>query len=226
MNHHQLFNNTLLINHVKSSSLLKLDYTYKGGIKMYELPKLPYGYDELEPYYDKETLEIHHTKHHAGYVKGLNNAVEKLKESREKNDFALVKHWERELAFNGAGHVLHSLFWENMKKGKEDNKAEGEVLELINKSFGSFDVFSAQFRAVTTAVEGSGWGVLAIDGSGTLQIFTVEKHQDVFIPGFKPVLVCDVWEHAYYLKYQNKRAEWVDNFMKLINWDEVNDRCK
>ncbi|MBS3123279.1 superoxide dismutase [Candidatus Woesearchaeota archaeon] len=190
----------------------------------YTLGKLPYAYDALEPYYDKATVELHHTKHHAGYVKGLNTAVTKLKEARESGDFSLVKHWEKELAFHGAGHALHTQFWDNMRPGTENNKPTGKLLKSLQNSFGSFENFVAQFKAATIAVEGSGWGVLAKDHNGQLQIFSVENHQKVFVPGLTPILVCDVWEHAYYLKYQNRRAEWVDNFMKLINWDDVEKR--
>tara|TARA_Y100000310_G_scaffold340055_1_gene434617 strand:+ start:159 stop:746 length:588 start_codon:yes stop_codon:yes gene_type:complete len=190
----------------------------------YNLPDLPYEYDALEPYYDKETVELHHSKHHAAYVAGLNNAVAKLKDARESGDFGLVKHWERELAFHGAGHVLHSLFWENMGAGSDDNKAEGKILEAIEKSFGSYDAFVKQFSAATAGVEGSGWGVLAKDSNGDLQVFTVENHQKAFIPGYQILLVCDVWEHAYYLKYKNKRPEWIENFIKIINWGEVERR--
>ncbi len=190
----------------------------------YKLPELSYGYDALEPYYDKETLELHHTKHHAGYVAGLNNAVAKLEEARESGDYSLVKHWEKELAFHGAGHYLHSLFWENLRPGSEENKATGAVSEAIEEAFGSFDKFKEQFLKVTLAVEGSGWGVLARGPDEDLKIFSVENHQKVFIPGYKILLVCDVWEHAYYLKYQNRRAEWIDNFFKIVNWEEVEKR--
>ena len=190
----------------------------------FELKKLPYAYDALEPYYDKETLEIHHGKHHAGYVKGLNNAMKKLAEARETGDYSLIKHWEREQAFHGAGHFLHSLFWENMGPGTEDNKASGELLEAIEKNFGSWEAFEKQFKAATAAVEGSGWGVLASCPHGSLHIFAVENHQKVLVPGLEPIMVCDVWEHAYYLKYQNKRGEWIDNFFKLINWNKVAEK--
>lgn len=190
----------------------------------YKLPELKYDYDSLEPYYDKETLELHHTKHHAGYVAGLNNAVAKLKGSREKGDYTLVKHWEKELAFHGAGHILHSYFWDNLRPGSDDNKATGATFEAIEESFGSFDKFKEEFSKVTLAVEGSGWGVLAKGPEGDLKIFSVENHQKVFIPGYKILLVCDVWEHAYYLKYQNRRAEWIENFFKIINWEEVEKR--
>ena len=191
----------------------------------FTLPQLPYAYDALEPQYDKQTLEIHHTKHHAGYVKGLNNAIAKLAAARETDDYSLIKHWEKELAFHGAGHKLHTLFWQNMRPGTENNKPSGELLTSIEKWFGSWDKFVAQFTAATAAVEGSGWGALIhCKKSGALTVIQVENHQKLWIPGFEPILVCDVWEHAYYLKYQNKRAEWIENFMKLINWDEVEKR--
>ncbi|HIJ11870.1 TPA: superoxide dismutase, partial [Candidatus Woesearchaeota archaeon] len=178
-------------------------------------------YNALEPYYDEQTVQIHHDKHHAGYVKGLNNAMSKLKSARELGEFGLIKHWEREMAFHGAGHHLHTLFWENMRPGKEENKAEEALLEAIEKWFGSWDAFVTQFTKATAAVEGSGWGVLASCKHGSLHVFQVEKHQDGMVPGLQPIMVCDVWEHAYYLKYQNRRAEWIQNFMKLVNWEDV-----
>ena len=190
----------------------------------YELPKLEYEYDALEPYYDKETVELHHSKHHAGYVAGLNNAVTKLEEARNSGDYSLVKHWEKELAFHGAGHALHTLFWENLMPGSEENKPAGAIFEAIEETFGSFDKFREEFSKVTLAVEGSGWGVLAKGPDGDLKIFSVENHQKVFIPGYKILLVCDVWEHAYYLKYQDRRADWIKNFFKILNWDALEKR--
>ncbi|MBS3116905.1 superoxide dismutase [Candidatus Woesearchaeota archaeon] len=191
------------------------------------LPDLPYAYNALEPYYSEQMLRLHHDKHHAGYVNGLNMALKKLKEARDTGDYSLIKHWEREMAFHGAGHWFHSLFWENMHPGKEDNKpGRGELFDAILRSFGSYEKFLAQFKAATIAVEGSGWGVLAKDPEGNLHIFAVENHQKVWVPGLAPLLVCDVWEHAYYLQYQNRRPEWVDNFIKLINWKDVEKRYK
>ena len=189
----------------------------------FTLPKLPYAYDALEPFYDKQTVEIHHDKHHAGYVKGLNNALKQLAAARESGDYKLIKHWNREQAFHGAGHLLHTMFWENMRPGKEDNKATGSLLENIEKHFGSWEAFTSQFKAATAAVEGSGWGVLAACPQGSLHIFAVENHQKVWVQGLRPIMVCDVWEHAYYLKYQNRRGEWIDNFMKIVNWDKVQE---
>jgi superoxide dismutase, Fe-Mn family len=188
----------------------------------FTLPELPYAYDALEPFYDEETVKIHHDKHHAGYVKGLNNAMAKLEEARESGDFSLIKHWEREQAFHGAGHFLHSMFWENMHAGKEDNKAEdADFLEAIDKGFGSWENFEKQFKAATAAVEGSGWGVLAKDHKGGLHVFAVENHQKIFVPGLTPIMVCDVWEHSYYKKWGPDRKGWIDSFWYIVNWDYV-----
>jgi Fe-Mn family superoxide dismutase len=189
-----------------------------------KLLPLPYAYDALEPWIDKETLTIHHDKHHAGYVKNFNITIRKLSEARASGDFSLIKHWSRELAFHGSGHVLHTLYWENMSP-KGGGKPKGEILAAMEKSFGEFDLFKKQFAAATKAVEGSGWGIMALEPfRGYLVILQAEKHQDLTIWGVYPLLVCDVWEHAYYLKYQNRRAEYVENFFNLIHWPEVEKR--
>jgi Fe-Mn family superoxide dismutase len=195
--------------------------TEQGECKL--LP-LPYPYDALEPWIDKETVSIHHDKHHAGYVKNFNIVLRKLSEARASGDFSLIKHWSRELAFHGSGHVLHTLYWDNMSP-KGGGKPKGELLAAMEKSFGGFDWFQTQFAAATKAVEGSGWGIMAFEPfRGYLIILQAEKHQDLSIWGVYPLLVCDVWEHAYYLKYQNRRAEYVKNFFNLIHWPEVEKR--
>ena len=189
----------------------------------HELPPLPYPYDALEPHIDEQTMRLHHDIHHAGYVKGLNNAEAKLAEARAAGDFALVKHWSREAAFHGSGHLLHSVFWPNMISASEAKSAPGGALaEAIERDFGSFEAFKAQFIAAATAVEGSGWGILAYRPSDdALVILTAEKHQNLTQWGVIPLLVLDVWEHAYYLKYQNRRGEYVKNFFNIVNWDDV-----
>ncbi|KYH28995.1 Superoxide dismutase [Clostridium thermopalmarium DSM 5974] len=190
---------------------------------MFTLPKLPYDYNALEPYYDEETVRIHHDKHHQAYVDGLNKAEAKLKEARESGDFTLIKHWERELAFNGAGHVLHTLFWENMTPG--GSQLTGELSERINQDFGSVENFKKQFSAAAAAVEGSGWCILVwVKNLQKLEILQVEKHQDLTIWGAIPILILDVWEHAYYLKYQNKRADFISAWWNIVNWDVANKR--
>ncbi|HAA10071.1 MAG: superoxide dismutase [Syntrophomonadaceae bacterium] len=190
----------------------------------YTLPELPYAYDALEPYYDEQTVRIHHDMHHKAYVDGLNNALAKLAEARDKGDYALIKHWEKELAFQGSGHVLHTLFWENMTP-KSSGTPSGALLEQIEKDFSSFDAFQKQFSAAAGAVEGSGWAVLGWQPQlGQLLITQVEKHQDLTVWGIVPLLILDVWEHAYYLKYQNRRAEWIKAWWNIVNWEIVEKR--
>ncbi|MCX7834722.1 MAG: superoxide dismutase [bacterium] len=190
----------------------------------YELPPLPYPYNALEPHIDEQTMRLHHDLHHKAYVDGLNNAEGKLQEAREKGDYALVKHWSRELAFHGSGHFMHCIFWENMKPngGGEPN---GAIAEQIQKDFGNFDTFKKHFSAAAIQVEGSGWAVLAWEPQAQkLTILQSEKHQNLTQWGVTPLLVIDVWEHAYYLKYQNKRAAYVEAWWNVVNWDDVNKR--
>jgi superoxide dismutase, Fe-Mn family len=194
---------------------------YQGDT--YVLPPLPYEYNALEPLLDEKTLRVHHDKHHAGYVKGLNTALEKLQAARKGSDYGSIKGISRDLAFHGSGHVLHTLFWNSMSPAKPEMPAL--LTDALNKSFGSADAARAQFAAATKDVEGSGWGVLAYEPiSDKLLILQSEKHQNLTIWGVTPLLVCDVWEHAYYLQYQNDRATWVDNFMKMANWPFAAER--
>jgi Fe-Mn family superoxide dismutase len=169
-------------------------------------------------------MHLHHDIHHKGYVDGLNKADGELAKAREANDFALVKHWEREAAFHGSGHILHAIFWTNMAPAGNGGGGtpEGVLAQQIEKDFGSFDKFKAQYMAATTAIEGSGWGILAWQPLGRkLVILTAEKHQQLTQWGAVPLLVLDVWEHAYYLKYQNKRGEYVKAFFNIVNWADV-----
>jgi len=190
----------------------------------YELPPLPYAYDSLEPHYDEQTVRLHHDKHHAAYVAGLNKAEEQLATARASGDYALIKHWERELAFHGSGHLLHTLFWENMTP-RGGGQPGGDLATQIARDFGSFDAFKAQFTAAANAVEGSGWCLLGwAPGLDKLVILQVEKHQDLTVWGVVPLLIVDVWEHAYYLKYQNRRAEWLGSWWNIVNWADVASR--
>jgi Fe-Mn family superoxide dismutase len=171
-------------------------------------------------------VKLHHDAHHKAYVDGLNNAEAKLAEAREKGDFSLVKHWERELAFHGSGHILHTLFWDSMKPSG-GGPATGKIAELIDRDFGGYENFKKQFSAAAVAVEGSGWALLCCNPAfGKLEILTAEKHQNLTQWGVIPILALDVWEHAYYLKYQNKRAAFVEAWWNLVDWDGVNGRCK
>jgi Fe-Mn family superoxide dismutase len=193
----------------------------------HELPPLPYDYDALEPHIDAQTMRLHHDIHHKGYVDGLNKAEAKLAEARESGDTALVKHWSKEAAFHGSGHLLHAIFWPNMAPAGKGGGGEptGALAQQIQADFGSFDAFKAHFSAASAQVEGSGWGVLAYRPTdGKLVILQAEKHQNLTQWGVVPLLVLDVWEHAYYLKYQNKRPEYVKNFFNVINWADVAER--
>ena len=189
------------------------------------LPDLPYPYNALEPHYDQQTLTIHHDKHHAGYVKGLNAAEAQLEEMLEAGDFAQAKALCKALAFHGSGHILHSTFWTNMKP-QGGGEPGGALAAAITKSFGSSDALKGLFLAATNSVEGSGWGVLAHRAmDDRLIVLQAEKHENLTQWGVTPILVCDVWEHAYYLKYQNRRSEWTQAFMdNLVNWDNVAER--
>ncbi|MFD3155900.1 superoxide dismutase [Haloimpatiens sp. FM7330] len=188
------------------------------------LPNLPYEYNALEPYYDEQTLRIHHDKHHKSYVDGLNNAETKLEEARKNNDFTLIKHLEREIAFHGSGHILHTLFWENIGPNAGGNPT-GPIMDQINKDFGNYEAFKSQFTAAAIAVEGSGWTALCWNPTfNELVVLQIEKHQNLTQWGVVPLLVLDLWEHAYYLKYQNRRAEFIEAWWNIVNWNIVNDR--
>jgi Fe-Mn family superoxide dismutase len=183
----------------------------------YRLPPLPYDYNALEPLYGEKTLRFHHDKHHAGYVKGINEALQKLEAARKANDYSSIQSLSGQLTFQGSGHVLHTLFWHSMSPDKP--QMPGSLAEAMSESFGSVQNAQSQFAAATKAVEGSGWGVLAYEPiADKLLILQCEKHQNLTIWNAVPLLVCDIWEHAYYLQYQNNRATWVDNFMRLANW--------
>lgn len=187
----------------------------------YELPPLPYPYEALEPHIDAQTMHLHHDIHHLGYVNGLNKALTGLAEARKTGDFAQVKHWEREAAFHGSGHFLHSVFWTNMGPGK-GGEPTGALAEQIRKDFGSFDAFKKHFTAAAAAVEGSGWTMLCWEPTAKeLAILMAEKHQNLTQWGVTPLLVLDVWEHAYYLKYQNRRPEYINAWWNVVNWDDV-----
>lgn len=203
-------------------SLTPKDFGWDDAKGEYTLPALPYGKDALEPHIDAETMEIHHTKHHAAYVTGLNKALAELKRIREnQGDVALIKHWSRELAFHMGGHVNHSLFWKLMAPAGKGGggEASGELAKAITRDFGSWEKFVGHFKAAATQVEGSGWAWLMLDPiSKRLVILTMEKQQDLLVGGYRPIMGVDVWEHAYYVKYRNKRSDYVNAFMQVANW--------
>ncbi|MCL6478905.1 MAG: superoxide dismutase [Peptococcaceae bacterium] len=191
----------------------------------HQLPPLPYPYNALEPVISSTTLTIHHDKHHQAYVTGLNTAELKLVEARQKRDFSLVAHWERELAFNGSGHILHSIYWTIMAPVGQGGQPGVHTQNQIIGYFGSFPAFQEQFSAAAEKVEASGWAVLIWQPAwGHMEILTAEKHQNLTQWGGIPILVLDVWEHAYYLDYQNRRGDYVKAWWQLVNWREVERR--
>jgi Fe-Mn family superoxide dismutase len=189
------------------------------------LPSLPYSYNALEPVISSSTLRFHHDKHHKSYVDGLNKAELILVEARQKRDFALVKHWERELAFHGSGHILHSIYWTVMAPINNGGQPGSLTHKLISHYFGNISIFQEQFTEAAINVEASGWAILAWQPAwGRLEILTAEKHQNLTQWGVMPVLVLDTWEHAYYLDYQNRRADYVKAWWNIVNWFEVEKR--
>lgn len=192
----------------------------------YVLPKLPYDYGALAPGLEERVLRVHHTKHHAGYVRGLNATLDALENARGSGDMSQIKALSRALAFHGSGHVLHTLYWHSMTP-EGSGEPKGELGKMIDRDFGSFAAFKTQFLAATKKVEASGWGVLAYEPMGRrLLVLQAEKHQNLTIWGVVPLMVCDVWEHAYYVQYQNRRADYVDAFFKLIDWPAVAGRLE
>ena len=190
----------------------------------HQLPPLPYSYNALEPVISEEIMRLHHTKHHQSYVDGLNKAENELKKARETGKFDLIKHWERELAFHGAGHYLHTIFWAIMSPNGGGQPTNG-LKKAIENAFGSFDNFKKQFSEAAKNVEGGGWAILVwAPRSHRLEILTAEKHQNLSQWDVIPLLVLDVWEHAYYLQYKNERPKYIENWWKIVNWKEVEQR--
>ena len=191
----------------------------------YELPPLPYDYKDLEPYISEEQLRIHHDKHHQAYVDGANALLKKFDARDSEFD---IKAVAKELSFHVGGFILHKLFWENMgPAGKCGGEPTGTIADYIKKDFGSFERFKKEFTQAAVGVEGSGWAALTLcRRTNRIFIMQIEKHNVNVIPGFRIMMVLDVWEHAYYLDYQNRRPEFVDAFWNLVNWDEVNKRAE
>ncbi len=211
-----------------ASVLSSIDLGFDDTTKEYSLPTLPYGYDELEPHIDSMTMMIHHSKHHAGYVRGLNNALKQLERIRAgEADMSTLQHWQRQLSFHAGGHINHTLFWNGMapqSKGGGGNPS-GSLAEAIKHDFGSIEQFKAHFKAASKSVEGSGWGWLVYEPiAQRLMILQMQNQQQMMFAGAIPLLGVDVWEHAYYLNYQNRRAEYIDAFMNIVNWEEIQTR--
>ncbi|AQZ63875.1 Superoxide dismutase [Fe] [[Actinomadura] parvosata subsp. kistnae] len=187
----------------------------------YVLPDMPYDYAALEPAITGEILELHHAKHHAAYVKGANDTLERLAEARDKGEFGGLVGLEKTFAFNLSGHVLHTIFWQNLSPDGGD-RPDGELGEAITEHFGSFDAFRKQLTTATATVQGSGWGVLAWEPLGRrLVVEQVYDHHGNVGMSTTPLLVFDAWEHAYYLQYRNVRPDYVEKLWGLINWNDV-----
>jgi len=198
----------------------------------YELPKLPYAYDALEPHIDAKTMEIHHTKHHQTYTTKLNDALGKCSSDIQNKDIIEIlgdlsqvpDDLKKAINFNGGGFDNHRLFWNNMKPNG-GGEPGGSVADAINASFGSFADFKEKFSSTTTVIQGSGWGWLVYNPSSSKVEYVAMSNQDSpRTKGLVPLLGLDVWEHAYYLKYQNKRPDYVAAWWNVVNWDEVDNR--
>jgi Fe-Mn family superoxide dismutase len=189
----------------------------------YTLPDLPYDYSALAPHISAQIMELHHSKHHNTYVTGANTANAALAEARESGNLANVNKLEKDLAFNLGGHVNHSIFWTNLTP--ETGEPTGDLLEAIGRDFGDLEKFKAHFTATALGVQGSGWSVLAYDVIGQrLSVFQLFDQQGNVPFGLVPLLMLDVWEHAYYLDYQNVRADYVKAFWNIVDWDNVGQR--
>jgi Fe-Mn family superoxide dismutase len=197
----------------------------------HEVPPLPYDYTALEPHIDEQTMRIHHDKHHAAYVNNLNAALEKHPQLQQKSVDDLVRSINTvpedirtAVRNNAGGHVNHTMFWEIMGPRK-GGAPSGAVAEAIKSSFGSFDAFKEQFAKAAVGRFGSGWAWL-IDAGGKLAIESTANQDSPLMEGKKPILGLDVWEHAYYLKYQNRRPDYITAWWNVVNWDAVNKRFK
>lgn len=194
-------------------------------MSVYTLPDLPYDYGALEPHLSAEIVELHHDKHHAAYVKGANDTLEQLAEHREKGGGpALLNALEKNLAFHVSGHALHSLFWQNMSPDG-GGEPDGALATRIEADLGGYQAMRAQVTAAAMGVQGSGWAALAYEPLGEKVVVTqIYDHQSNTPTAGAPLLVLDMWEHAFYLQYKNVKADWVEAFWNIVNWDDVTTR--
>lgn len=211
--------NSVVAQHYNENGLDKL--TNANGD--FELLPLPYNKNFLEPYMDEETVHLHYTFHHGGATKAANKDLQMIKSAMERNDFETVDYWTKKLSYHFSSHVLHTIFWTNLTNKKSD--PAGNLLRQIEKDFGSYDRLKGYLSATSKNVDGNGWGILGYQPyAQKLTILQCENHEKLTQWGVIPLLVIDVWEHAYYLKYKNKRAVFVDTMLQIINWDNVAER--
>ena len=192
---------------------------------VYTLPKLPYKTTDLEPHLSAEVLELHHGKHHKAYVKGANAALEDLTTARESGDYTSLNQLQKNLAFHLSGHVMHSIFWRIM--GPDGGVPSGVLRDEIDKAFGSVDAMREQMSQCALSIQGSGWASLAWEPVGRqLVVEQVHDHQGNIGNGTIPLMVLDMWEHAFYLQYRNEKAKWVSAFWEIVNWTDVEHRLR
>ncbi|MCX6712000.1 MAG: superoxide dismutase [Candidatus Woesearchaeota archaeon] len=192
---------------------------------LYTLPNLNYSYKDLQPYISEEQLKIHHQKHHQAYVNSANTIFEKLQKARKDNIDLDIKSTLKELSFQIGGHLLHSLFWNNLASAGTTNESNKLLIDYIENEFGSFERFKKEFTQAALSVEGSGWAALTFDKqTNKLIIMQIEKHNINIYPTFQILMILDVFEHAYYIDYKNERAKFIEAFWNIVNWDEVNKR--
>lgn len=190
----------------------------------YTLPDLPYDYGALEPHISGRIMELHHDKHHGTYVAGANTALERLAEARDKGALETVNLYEKNLAFNLAGHINHAVFWVNLSPDGGDRPV-GDLATAIDEHFGSFDAFQKHFAAAAVGIQGSGWAVLAWDSVGQkLIVFQLYDHQGNLPLGVVPIVLLDMWEHAFYLDYVNVKADYVKAWWNIVNWADAAER--
>jgi Fe-Mn family superoxide dismutase len=196
----------------------------EADMAQYTLPELPYDYSALEPYISAQIMELHHSKHHAAYVAGANTALEQMAEAREKDSFGSINGLEKNLAFHLGGHINHSIFWPNLAPNAGDKPA-GELGAAIDEFFGSWDGFRKQLTANANAIQGSGWSMLVWDALGQrLNIMQLFDQQGNLPAAQIPIVVLDMWEHAFYLQYKNVKADYVTAWWNVINWADATAR--
>ena len=189
----------------------------------YQLPELSYDYSDIEPHISARIMELHHSKHHQAYVTGANAALEAMEKARSENNFAALPKLQKDLAFNLGGHVNHSIFWKNLSPSS--SAPEGDLAAAITEYFGSFEAFKNHFSAAAIGIQGSGWAYLAWDALGNRMIIgQLYDQQGNLAMGNIPLLMLDMWEHAFYLDYQNVKADYVKAFWNIVDWEDVANR--
>lgn len=232
MNRKEFLQNSLILGGASilpNNSVLAANTALNGLDKLtdaqgnFALQALPYNENFLEPFMDTETVHLHYTFHHGGAVKAANKDLAEIRKAMDMNSFETVDYWTKKLAFHFSSHILHSIFWTNLVNKKTE--PQGDLLKEIELNFGSYDKLKNYIAATSKNVDGNGWGILGYQPySQKLTILQCENHEKLTQWGVIPLLVIDVWEHSYYLKYKNKRADFVDAIFNIINWDNVAER--